>query len=49
MSESLIYLIIFALLMFFVCGRHGGKGGCCGHSRPKNPDNKSDKTGFHGG
>ncbi len=32
MSETLIYLMIFALFMFFMHRGHGGMGGCGGHA-----------------
>ncbi len=47
MPESLIYILIFAAIMYFMCGRHGGKdggGGCCGgHSKNKHSDEKLDR------
>lgn len=41
MSETLITIIIFVALMYFMCGRHGGKGGCCGSSHKKKSDEKT--------
>jgi hypothetical protein len=41
MSETLVYIIIFALFMFFMHRGHGGMGGCGGHGhqgKGTNPD-----------
>jgi len=47
MSETLIYIIIFAAILFFM---HRGHGGCGGHSHGshKGHDHLSDKTGASG-
>lgn len=44
MLETLIYIIIFAALMYFMCGRHGGKGGgcCVSHSHDKHSNKKTE-------
>ncbi len=43
MSETLIYIILFALLMFFMHRGHGGgMGGCGGHSHHTYDDKKAD-------
>lgn len=44
MSDSLIYIILFALLMFFMHRGHGGMGGCGGHSHQHSPE-KADLEG----
>ncbi|MBK7381046.1 MAG: hypothetical protein IPJ03_19015 [Ignavibacteriales bacterium] len=55
MSETLIYIIIFAVIMFFMPRGHGAHGGggmgnCSGHSHishkgHSNKDNESDTNG----
>jgi len=41
MSETLIYIIIFAVLMFIMHRGHGGMGGCGGHSHRGTGQKKS--------
>lgn len=41
MSETLIIIIAFALIMFFMHRGHGGMGGCGGHSHNAHGDKKT--------
>ncbi len=45
MSATLIYIIIFALLMFFMHRGHGGMGGCgTGHSHSVREVGKAEES-----